>query len=96
MLKGAFGTDALLTAPALSSLGDLYLIEAKYEAAESLYQQSMKSEEDALGAEHPQVATSLRSLATLYCRKGKYAQAKKMLERSLALDQKGLWLCAIH
>ena len=68
-----------------------YLQErARYAEAEPLYQRALRINEQALGAEHPQVALNLNNLALLYKTQGKYAEAEPLYQRALAIFEEAL------
>ena len=53
--------------------------------AEPLYQRALAIDENALGADHPDVAIDLNNLALLYHTQGKYAEAEPLYQRALAI-----------
>ncbi len=68
-----------------------YLNErARYADAEPLYQRALRINEQALGADHPQVALNLNNLAHLYNTQGKYADAEPLYQRALRINEQAL------
>jgi tetratricopeptide (TPR) repeat protein len=66
-------------------LGDLAYEQEKYEQAESLYQQTLRIWEQALGPQHPEVAYAYLCLADLSSKRGKYEQAEPLYRQALQI-----------
>eukprot|EP00752_Nemacystus_decipiens_P005175 g4696.t1 len=73
-----------------SSVGYLFKLQGKFEAAEPLYARATGIWEKALGPEHPAVATALNNRAGLLEMRGKYTEAEPLYERSQAIREKVL------
>ena len=69
----------------MNNLASLYYKTEQYDAAETLYRQSIAIKERHLGANHPQIATSLNNLAFVYQSMQHYADAEQMYTRALAI-----------
>lgn len=83
--EAELGTEHLLVAESLSSLGSLYGDQGNYAAAEPLQRRALAIREALLEAEHPLVAQSLNNLAVLYTNQGRYAEAIPLYERAIAI-----------
>jgi CHAT domain-containing protein len=77
-------------ATSLNNLALLYRAQGNYEAAEPLFQRSLRIRETALGPEHPDVATSLNNLALLYRAQGNYEAAEPLFQRALRIYETAL------
>ncbi|GAC1455726.1 MAG: hypothetical protein NVS4B1_13220 [Ktedonobacteraceae bacterium] len=55
------------------NLASLYADQGKYEQAQALYEQVLHSQEQQLGAEHPNTLMTRHNLANLYKQQGKKA-----------------------
>jgi len=63
---------------------------ARYQEAEPLYQRALRTREQQLGPQHPEVAASLNGLAELYREQGKYAEAEPLYQRALRIREQQL------
>ncbi len=72
-------------------LSNLALVEQEnndFEHARQHLQEVIKSEEERLGAEHPDLATSLSNLATVESEMGQWTAARELLLRAIAIEEK--------
>jgi tetratricopeptide (TPR) repeat protein len=62
----------------------------RFNEAETLVKEVIKSYETELGCEHSNTPRSMNSLATVYCSQGWYNAAEALAKRALALQEKHL------
>ena len=79
------GTNDPHEASPLNGLAHLFLKQGKTEQAESLYQQALRIQEEALGEHHPELAQTLHDLALFQLQQGKLSEAILFAERAFSI-----------
>ena len=77
-----------ITAVALSTLGDLLILQDQLTEAEPILKRVLSIRERAIGREHPDVAATLSSLANISIERGRYREADQYLRRALSIRQR--------
>lgn len=80
-----FGEDDLRTVAAYRNLGDIYLLQQKYEEAYALFYKGMRIIEKLLGKQHPETATHYNNVAIVLKRLFRYDEAIVYYEKSIAI-----------
>jgi tetratricopeptide (TPR) repeat protein len=80
--------DPLELGIALGLMAYFFLINAKYDDAETQYSRVLDIREKALGPEHPDTAESLNNLGVLLYYKGDYGGAEPLCRRALDIREK--------
>jgi tetratricopeptide (TPR) repeat protein len=62
----------------------------RYSEGVEVATRALKTAEQSLGPDHPDVATGLNNLAVLYMAQGKYSEAEPLHKRALAIREKAL------
>ncbi len=90
IFEEAFGRQHPLVAATLNNQAVLYLLQAKYPGAASLFSRARDIWVRTLGPQHPHVTTSLTNLAMLHYNPGQYGKAGELLQRALPIYSKSL------
>lgn len=77
-------------ASSLHSLGVLFMVQKRYQDAETLLKKGLTMRESLLGESDPALAHSLDSLASLFCNKKMYSEAIGYYEKSVDIKKKNL------
>jgi len=80
----------LIQARLMGTMGDVYRNLGLYEQARPLLEEALRTRQDLLGEEHPDVAHSLNGLAIVLWRAGDYDAARSLLERALKIREEAL------
>jgi len=72
----------------MQNLAWVYLELGRYDEAELLFKQILKTDEALVGPNDPEVARSLINLAALYSAQGQYDKAEPLQKRALAIYEK--------
>ncbi len=84
------GSDDVLLASVLRSLGEFRARQQRYDEAEVLYRRALCIRESALGPEHPDFLEVTGDLAQLHYHRGRIDEAEAALQRSLAMRERAL------
>src|SRR5205085_2655033 len=68
----------------------IYVTKEEYAKAEPVYQRSLRIQEKALPADHPDLAVTFMGLARLHYYQGEYAKAGPLFQRALAIREKAV------
>jgi Flp pilus assembly protein TadD len=74
----------------LNQLAEIYRLQSKFAAAESVLKRSLALDEQKFGPRHINVALRLNNLAGNYRLRGKYAEAETLLKRAVKILQESL------
>ncbi|MEM9454812.1 MAG: serine/threonine-protein kinase [Myxococcota bacterium] len=89
-IEHASDPQELMESSRLKNLGLVYRSMGKYDEAESLLEEALAIQQEALGSEHPHVAETLSDLGTAYILTGQHEEARATLERALAIREQAL------
>ena len=84
------GKNHPITATALSTLGDLLVVQDQLSEAEPILKRVLAIRERALGQEHADIAATLGSLANISIERGRYREADQYLGRAVSIRQRSL------
>jgi len=88
MHRRVSGDEHLDTVNSMSTLAGLYLNQGRYDEAEPLYLDTLKSLKRVLGDEHPDTLASVKTLAELYNEMGRGDDARPLVAELLSSQRK--------
>jgi tetratricopeptide (TPR) repeat protein len=81
--KTALGEEYPDTLTSMNDLAFIFYNQGKYEAAEPLYEETLRMSVKVLGKEHPDTLISMNNLALLFHGQGKYEAAEPLYKETL-------------
>ncbi len=82
--------DATDRAKNAMALGDVALQQGKYPEAQAQHQRALQLNEQALGADHPELATNLSGVAKAHYRQGNLEESEALFGRALRINETAL------